>query len=234
MNEIATTAAPHAALGLEPESARPHVPEAPVFAAVGEARPKALRLIARTVALLVGLWLLAFVAGLLGMGTLPGLPLVGDGPSHRAPQPAAARHEPVAAGLAAAASDHGAIATIRRAANDAVSHRTSSRSHRTASRPTRRAPQAPSSNTNSGSVTVAPQATTSPSLQSNSSASPRRTGQSRSSSTHGTGSRPTSSNGTTHRSTPPQSQAGTAPGHTGTAPSKSPQATEHAAHPLQR
>lgn len=49
-------------------------PERPVFAARGHRRPLWLARISRAVALLVGLWVIALVAGALGLGRLPGVP----------------------------------------------------------------------------------------------------------------------------------------------------------------
>src|SRR5436305_10396432 len=93
--------------------------EAPVFAARGALRPRALALAARVIAVLVVLWLVALLAGALGLGRLPGVPFPGahgDAPRpHAVANPAGRRPPPGALprtarararGARAAASDH--------------------------------------------------------------------------------------------------------------------------------
>lgn len=60
--------------------------EKPVFAATGAARPRALKLVGRAAAGLVGLWLVALVLGAFGFGHVPGfqLPRIAGGDDAKA------------------------------------------------------------------------------------------------------------------------------------------------------
>lgn len=77
-----------ATLDARPEAAPEPIvgplPEKPVFAATSSTRPRALKLLGRVAAGLVGLWLVALVLGALGLGQVAGitLPTIGGGSSH--------------------------------------------------------------------------------------------------------------------------------------------------------
>jgi hypothetical protein len=61
----------------------------PVFVSADGRRDRALRLVVRVLAGLTALWLAALVAGAIGLGRLPGLPLPQVGPGHGSAAPTA-------------------------------------------------------------------------------------------------------------------------------------------------
>lgn len=102
------------------------VPERPVFAARSHRRPLWLARASRAIAALVGLWVLALIAGALGLGRLPGVPDLRPSqltarPDTHASNPASARGS--AAGAAAPASG---ASDLRRTAPDTPHLRTRS------------------------------------------------------------------------------------------------------------
>jgi hypothetical protein len=71
------------------DEALPERPRLPVFVSADGRRDRALRLVVRVVAGLTALWLAALVAGAIGLGRLPGLPLPQVGPGHGSAAPTA-------------------------------------------------------------------------------------------------------------------------------------------------
>ncbi|MEK6275873.1 MAG: hypothetical protein AABM30_11100 [Actinomycetota bacterium] len=63
--------------GARSPSAAQDPPTGPVFSSDGDRRERVLRAVGRLVAVVVGIWLLALLAGAVGFGHLPGLPGAG-------------------------------------------------------------------------------------------------------------------------------------------------------------
>lgn len=102
-----------------PASARADAPpadERPVFAAADGRRARRLRVAALLAAALVGLWVAALAAGMLGFGRLPGVPDLTSRPpdAHRATAPGWTRTPPGGGGGSLFAAPAGRAATLGR------------------------------------------------------------------------------------------------------------------------
>jgi hypothetical protein len=198
----------------ESPAPRPPAPEKPVFAATSQRRPRALKLLGRFAAGLVGLWLVALVLGSFGFGEVPGIQLpriVGHDPKPAA-QPRSVKLEqrtPDPSSAAPAAVRSRAESRARPARR--LTSRPANGDHPISQTPAGRQPtrgggtSTPSVTSTPGPSSPAPasQATPPPSSSPSPQASPNAT--------------PPGSSSTTPGS---RSQSGTAPGrdHSGTSP----------------
>jgi hypothetical protein len=181
------------------------MPERPVFAARSHRRPLWLARIGRTVAVLVGLWVVALIAGALGLGRLPGVPDLRPSQLTARPDRADGANTPASLrGRAAGAVAPASVASdLQRIAGDVRRVRTGAAAsgHRASKAPTMSSPTKPASSRRTGTSRPGrPTATAAP-------------GASTPAATHGNG------NGNGNGATTPRgtSPATTSPGRSGTA-----------------